>query len=182
MTLMLMNVFHRNSRSRRTACRRVLLCVLMLSLWRAPIPWLDAHGTLDADGRTSSGSAIGLVKHLLKFHPGVDPFSARQLGWHVHFVLPWEGLEQHQHRSPQQPHDIGNPLASSDVVGSTPAPVFVSNHPAAGCAAKFRYFAASVSAPHRGACRFAIGPHVRGFLGTYGATGMLRALLGVALC
>jgi len=164
-----------------------MLCLLALSLWRAPIPWLDAHGTLGGDGchivdRMVSKGVSGLDAHLLRYHPGVDPFSVQQLGWHVHFVLPWEGLEQHRHRSPQDPHDFAEPLASSDVVSSAPAPLLLPDRSVVHCSSGALCPALFASVPTLETRPFPDGLTGREFLGTYGAGVTLRALLGVAVC
>lgn len=59
--------------------------LLMLTLWNAPIPWVHVHGMPEsADGYNRL-----LVEHLQVFHPGVNPATESQSGWHLHWILPW---------------------------------------------------------------------------------------------
>lgn len=68
----------------------VLRACLIVSLWQAPVPWIHTHGT-DLIGAARAGIAQDLVHHLALFHPSINPDSAQNLGWHLHWVLPCWG-------------------------------------------------------------------------------------------
>ena len=61
---------------------------MIVSLWNAPLPWLNIHGTLAG----VEGDAACLAQHLVRFHAAADLLAEAGFGWHVHFVLPWNGL------------------------------------------------------------------------------------------
>jgi hypothetical protein len=63
---------------------------LLVSLWRAPVPWFHSHDSL---GRATTTIHFW-QEHLQHFHTrhGV----ANDLGWHLHFVWPWELADRHE--------------------------------------------------------------------------------------
>lgn len=87
--------------SRDTAGRILRLC-LMVSLWHAPVPWLHFHEADGADGPAQ----IQLLKHLDVFHRD-NPMDGRELGWHIHFALPWQVANGGQR--PLTDEDPGSP-------------------------------------------------------------------------
>ena len=74
-----------STRALNHAAPRLLRVLMLVSLWNAPLPWVNVHGTLAVD----STAARHLSQHFARFHAGADPFEREAAGWHVHFVLPW---------------------------------------------------------------------------------------------
>lgn len=65
---------------------RVMQCLLIVSMWHAPIPWLHAHQVQGPQ-----------VEHSPALHQHVDHFHARDvalgetyLELHAHWILPWQ--------------------------------------------------------------------------------------------
>jgi len=61
-------------------------CLLIVSLWQAPLPMVHAHGADIAD----STDATAFVEHLAEFHTNVELNSHVDFGWHWHLVPPME--------------------------------------------------------------------------------------------
>jgi hypothetical protein len=75
----------RNRCKRAGRTRSWIVCaVLAASLWRAPVPWIHSHETLEAQGLPEAA----LSRHVHQLHPQESEHSI--LGWHVHLSYPWE--------------------------------------------------------------------------------------------
>jgi hypothetical protein len=75
----------RRDATNRPRKRSWIVCaVLMVSLWRAPVPWIHSHETLEAQGLSEQA----LAWHVQHLHPQEAEHSI--FGWHVHLSLPWE--------------------------------------------------------------------------------------------
>jgi hypothetical protein len=82
----------------------IVCAVLAASLWRAPVPWIHSHETLEAQGLPEAALAWH-VHHLHPQESGHEVF-----GWHVHLTYPW---------------DISNePAAPSDPTSPKPRAVY----------------------------------------------------------
>ncbi|WP_010584357.1 hypothetical protein [Schlesneria paludicola] len=68
----------------------VLRACLIVSLWQAPVPWIHSHGTEPVTVARVSATQ-DLVHHLALFHPAVNAEAAKELGWHLHWILPCWG-------------------------------------------------------------------------------------------
>jgi hypothetical protein len=155
--------------SRKTSHRSTLVrCLLMFSLWQAPLPVWHSHGTLAAD---SSESCHWLARHLESHHAEVDPVDDVPLGWHVHFEMP---------------DSDGEPSESPGPSARLPAPSTVTIE-RAQLLEVFPFAADVVTSPLPGivtnpAC--VIGPPGRclGFFTHYAASLALPLRLGVARC
>jgi hypothetical protein len=76
-----------NSNQLHRACLIVARLSLIVSLWQAPVPWFHCHGT-NLGQLSSVLSAFELSTHLAVFHPTFESNPGRELGWHLHWVLP----------------------------------------------------------------------------------------------
>lgn len=91
-------------RSARRAVSALLHFCLLLSLWRAPVPWVHAHDTLDEH---AAADTRFWAEHLERFHTDLHGHSPH--GWHWHFVFPWELADKHdddQDGDDQHPQDV----------------------------------------------------------------------------
>src|SRR5580698_10569330 len=71
------------AKARRT--RSWIVCaVLAASLWRAPVPWIHSHETLEAQGLPEAA----LAWHVHHLHPHESEHEV--FGWHVHLTYPWD--------------------------------------------------------------------------------------------
>lgn len=68
----------------------LLRCLLIVSLWQAPLPVWHSHGTL-ADGPAESRG--WLARHLESHHAAADPCDSQLFGWHLHFDVPTSDSE-----------------------------------------------------------------------------------------
>lgn len=66
----------------RHAGRRWLCLLLVLSLWRGPVPWCHVH----VDAAEFPCAAPTLAWHLQCLHRGTD--ASATTDWHWHFVMP----------------------------------------------------------------------------------------------
>jgi hypothetical protein len=80
------------------------LC-LIVSLWQAPLPWIDFHGGLSvpSDLPACSISQVSLAHHLSRYHSELDPFHPVPCRWHLHVSLPSES-------QPDGPADNASPI------------------------------------------------------------------------
>lgn len=75
----------RNRRRKSGSTRSWIVCaVLAASLWRAPVPWIHSHETLEAQGL----SETALTWHLHHLHPEGSEHGI--FGWHIHLSFPWD--------------------------------------------------------------------------------------------
>jgi hypothetical protein len=75
----------RKRRKKAGRTRSWIVCaVLMASLWRAPVPWIHSHETLEAQGLPETA----LAWHVQHLHAQETEHSI--FGWHVHLSYPWD--------------------------------------------------------------------------------------------
>jgi hypothetical protein len=146
--------------------------VLAASLWRAPVPWIHSHETLEAQGL----SEASLAWHLHHLHPHGSEHAI--FGWHIHLTCPWDISNE---PSPSQEPDSPKPRAVYDMpylVSQAPPAVDVDRHASSwlpaplfcvhGTAESLLFDARCVSGRH--------------FLQTYPPSVSLRALICVVQC
>jgi hypothetical protein len=96
--------------------------VLAASLWRAPVPWIHSHETLEAQGL----SEATLAWHVHHLHSAENEHSI--FGWHIHLTDPWD--VSNEPAPPREP-DAPKPRAVYDmpyVVSAAPSMVDVDRH------------------------------------------------------
>lgn len=86
---------HRRLTTAAHLLRKAVYCVVMLTLWRGPIPWCHIHaceghtgdGCIPHREQTPESVPTGLAEHLDRYHHGR---LMRDLphGWHWHYVIP----------------------------------------------------------------------------------------------
>ena len=159
------------SRPRHT--RSWIVCaVLAASLWRAPVPWIHSHETLEAQGL--SEAALGW--HLRHLHPHDSEHAI--FGWHIHLTCPWDISNE---PSPSQDPDSPKPRAVYDmpyVVSQASPAVDVDRHANS-------WLPASLPALHSAAASLqseAKGVSGRHFVQPYPPSVSLRALICVMQC
>lgn len=113
----------RNRRKKAGRTRSWIVCaVLAASLWRAPVPWIHSHETLEAQGLPEAA----LAWHVQHLHPQENEHSI--FGWHLHLSFPWEVSNE---PSPPREPDAPKPRAVYDmpyVVSAAPSSVDVDRH------------------------------------------------------
>jgi hypothetical protein len=96
--------------------------VLTASLWRAPVPWIHSHETLEAQGLPEAM----LAWHVHHLH---SPQSEHSIfGWHIHLSYPWD--VSNEPAPPREP-DAPKPRAVYDmpyVVSAVSTSVDVDRH------------------------------------------------------
>ena len=148
--------------------------VLIVSLWRAPVPWIHSHESLKAQGLPEAS----LIRHLHHLHHGADGSEAESLGWHIHLTWPWEMFtEPCGHPDPQapaprtvydMPYVVAQALSAPDMDrsgGTSPLPGLCLDR--------------AHLQPHEMLSPCVPGRH---FLATYAPSVALRALICVARC
>ena len=97
-------MFKRSQRSSlKSAAKRgagvLLHLCLLVSLWRAPVPWVHSHDSIDRRTAATRFWAEHLDHfHTHRFHTDPNHFGSETTeahGWHLHFVLPWELADKH---------------------------------------------------------------------------------------
>jgi hypothetical protein len=119
----LVKILARNRQKKTSRTRSWIVCaVLMTSLWRAPVPWIHSHETLEAQGLPESA----LTWHVQHLHSEQSEHSI--FGWHVHLSYPWD--VSNEPAPPREP-DAPKPRAVYDmpyVVSAAPSNVDVDRH------------------------------------------------------
>lgn len=148
---------------------------MMLSLWNAPLPWVNVHGSLAALPKGSEA----LSRHLAVFHADANSIEGTAPKWHVHFVLPWslsdegpcpaDGRHHDSHELSVSPAPAGR-ATDSDLLVDGGAIV-----PPVGAAAEFAHRPMETLADLRAA-----GPQTGHFLQSGSVS--LRTLICVATC
>jgi hypothetical protein len=144
----------------------------MASLWRAPVPWIHSHETLEAQGLPETA----LAWHVQHLHPQEVEHSI--FGWHVHLSFPWDVSNE---PSPPREPDAPRPRSVYDmpyVVSPATDSVDVDRHAS--------HFAAGLmmTAPPLMAFLQAGRPtaFVRHFPQAHSSSVSLRALICVSQC
>ena len=168
-----MTLLARKRRKKSGRTRSWIVCaVLTASLWRAPVPWIHSHETLEAQGLPEAA----LAWHVHNLHSQENEHSI--FGWHIHLSYPWEVSNE---PSPPCEPDAPKPRAVYDmpyVVSAAAATVDVDRH-ATQCLFSLPIFAhlADPSMPS-GAMRVLD----RHFRSTHPPSVTLRALYCVVQC
>lgn len=174
----------RNTRSVTKVIRRVtargLRCVVVLSLWHAPIPWIHIHELAGPQVDRSDS----LSEHVAQFHARDLQWGNTAIDWHSHLVLPW--CLNHHHNCPDDDErDSGSDeifagcqvaaggTAGTQWIGQPTGRAFLAGQIAAG-AGTFAQHAAGAVLFDQARCRH--------FFETYGSSAAVRDLLSVRLC
>jgi hypothetical protein len=73
-----------SSKRPRRVRSRLVSALLVASLWRAPVPWIHSHQTLEAQGLPEAA----LAWHVHNLHSHESEHSI--FGWHIHLSYPWD--------------------------------------------------------------------------------------------
>jgi hypothetical protein len=122
-TNQLVTLLARNRRKKASRTRSWIVCALLAaSLWRAPVPWIHSHETLEAQGLPEAA----LAWHVHHLHAQEGEHSI--FGWHLHLSYPWEVSNE---PSPPSEPDAPKPRNVYDmpyVVSAAPSSVDVDRH------------------------------------------------------
>ncbi len=102
-----MTLFARRRRKKAGRTRSWIVCaILVASLWRAPVPWIHSHETLEAQGLPEAA----LAWHVQHLHPQESNHSI--FGWHIHLSYPWDVSNE---PTPTREPDVPKPRAVYDM-------------------------------------------------------------------
>jgi hypothetical protein len=150
----------------------IVCAVLAASLWRAPVPWIHSHETLEAQGLPEAA----LAWHLHQLHPHESEHDI--FGWHVHLTYPWDCSNE-----PAAPLDPNSPKPRAVydmpyVVSPASPAVDVDRHASSWVSAAPWHMEAAGTAEQIDAPCLA-GRHFRAI---YPPSVSLRALICIARC